>query len=430
MRRTPRARRYAPAPEPQGAARYPPLAPHGTPAVKPRSTPGAGLYRSRVLDPTPEYALDTWTIHAGLDPADSTAALVPPVYPSVGYARLKLDEPGAFVYSRRGNPTRATLEQVLARLHGARHAATFGSGMAAVAAVGQLLKAGSHVLLPDDVYGNTHRLYTLILPDLDISVDFVDYTDLSAVERALRPETRLLWIETPTNPTQRIVDLALVAELGHRHGALVAVDNSWLSPYFQTPLDFGVDLVVESTTKYLNGHDDVLGGAVLTNEAHLGERLAFLQYVGGAVPSPFDCWLLLRGLKTLAIRMERHQQNALAVAQFLRRHPRVEGVYYPGLADHPGYDVAQRQMRGAGGMVSFVVRGDRDVARRVAEGTRLFRLAAGFGGVESLIAHPLTMTHASQVGLAIAPSERLLRLSVGIEAVADLLHDLDQALAT
>jgi cystathionine beta-lyase/cystathionine gamma-synthase len=379
--------------------------------------------------PDREYALETWTIHAGVDPTDTTGALVPAIHPSVAYSRERLDEPGEFMYSRRSNPTRAALEHVLARLHGAQHAAAFGSGMAAVTAVGQLLKAGSHVLLPDDVYGNTHRLYTLILPDQDVEVDFVDYTDPAAVEQAIRPTTRMLWIETPTNPTQNVVDLAAVTELGHRHSLLVAVDNSWLSPYFQQPLRFGADLVVESTTKYLNGHDDVLGGAVLTNDRGLGERLAFLQYVGGAVPSPFDCWLLIRGLKTLAVRMDRHQANALAVARFLREHPSVEHVYYPGLPDHPGYAIAQQQMRGAGGMVSFEIYGNRDTARKVAESTRLFRLAAGFGGVESLIAHPLTMTHASQTGLAIAPSERLLRLSVGLEAEADLLADLGQALS-
>jgi cystathionine beta-lyase/cystathionine gamma-synthase len=376
-----------------------------------------------------DYALETWTIHAGVDDDDPTGALVPPVFPSVGYAREKLDEPREYTYSRRGNPTRAALEQVLARLHGAQRAVAFGSGMAAVTAVGQLLPAGSHVLLPDDVYGNTHRLYTLILPEQRIEVDFVDYTDLEAVRGLLRPTTKLLWVETPTNPTQNIVDLKAISELGHEHGALVAVDNSWLSPYFQQPLRFGVDLVVESTTKYLNGHDDVLGGAVLTNSSELGERFAFLQYVGGAVPSPFDCWLLLRGLKTLAVRMDRHARNALAVASFLRGHRLIEQVYYPGLPEHQGYDIAQRQMRGAGGMVSFKVRGDRDTARRVAESTRLFRLAAGFGGVESLIAHPLTMTHASQAGLAIAPSDRLLRLSVGLEAEVDLLADLDLALS-
>ena len=377
-----------------------------------------------------EYALETWTIHAGVDPTDTTGALVPAIYPSAAYARTRLDEPGEFTYSRRGNPTRAALEQVLARLHNARRAVAFGSGMAAVTAVGQLLPAGSHVVLPDDVYGNTHRLYTLILPEQNVSVDFVDYTDLASVERAITPTTRMLWVETPTNPTQNVVDLAALAAIGQQRRVLVAVDNSWLSPYFQKPLEFGVDLVVESTTKYLNGHDDVMGGAVLTNDAGLGERLAFLQYVGGAVPSPFDCWLLLRGLKTLAVRMDRHQANALAVARFLTQHPTVERVYYPGLPEHPGYAVARRQMRGSGGMVSFEVRGDREAARRVAEGTRLFRLAAGFGGVESLIAHPLTMTHASQAGLAIAPSERLLRLSVGIEAEADLLADLDTALGS
>jgi cystathionine beta-lyase/cystathionine gamma-synthase len=373
-----------------------------------------------------EYALETWTIHTDMDP---TGALVPPIYPAVGYVRPRLDEPGEFIYSRRDHPTRHALEKVLARLHGAERAVAFASGMAAVTAVGQLLPAGSHVLLPDDVYGNTHRLYTLILPEQRIEVDFVDYTDLDAVRRKVRPTTRMLWVETPTNPTQNIVDLQAVGELGRAHGALVAVDNSWLSPYFQQPLAFGVDLVVESSTKYLNGHDDVLGGAVLTNVAELGERLAFLQYVGGAVPSPFDCWLLLRGLKTLAVRMDRHQRNALAVATFLVHHPKIAAVHYPGLPEHPGRDIVQKQMRGAGGMVSFEVRGDRDAARRVAEATQLFKLASGFGGVESLIAHPLTMTHASQVGLDIAPGERLLRLSVGLEAEADLLADLDHALS-
>ncbi len=375
-----------------------------------------------------EYALETWVIHAGVDPTDTSGAVVAGIQPSVAYVRPALDEPGEFTYSRRSNPTRAALEGVLAGLHGAQRAVAFGSGMAAVSAVAQLMSAGSHVLLPDDVYGNTHRLYTLILPAQDIKVDFVDFTDTAAIERAIRPDTRMLWVETPTNPTQNIVDLTAVAELARRHNALLAVDNSWLSPYFQRPLQFGADLVVESTTKYLNGHDDLMGGAVLTNDATLGDRLAFLQYVGGAVPSPFDCWLLLRGLKTLAVRMDRHQANALAVARFLGAHPRVERVYYPGMPEHPGYAIAQRQMRGAGGMVSFEVRGDRDTARRVAEGTRLFRLASGFGGVESLIAHPLTMTHASQVGLSIAPSERLLRLSVGIEAEVDLLSDLERAL--
>jgi cystathionine beta-lyase/cystathionine gamma-synthase len=373
-----------------------------------------------------EYALETWTIHTDMDP---TGALVPPIYPAVGYVRPRLDEPAEFIYSRRDNPTRHALEKVLARLHGAERAVAFASGMAAVTAVGQLLPAGSHVLLPDDVYGNTHRLYTLILPEQRIEVDFVDYTDLDAVRRTVRPTTRMLWVETPTNPTQNIVDLQAVGELGRAHGALVAVDNSWLSPYFQQPLAFGVDLVVESSTKYLNGHDDVLGGAVLTNVAELGERLAFLQYVGGAVPSPFDCWLLLRGLKTLAVRMDRHQRNALAVATFLVHHPKIAAVHYPGLPEHPGRDIVHKQMRGAGGMVSFEVRGDRDAARRVAEATQLFKLASGFGGVESLIAHPLTMTHSSQVGLDIAPSERLLRLSVGLEAEADLLADLDDALS-
>ncbi len=378
---------------------------------------------------TPDWRWETWAVHAGQDATDGTGGLVPPIYPAVAYRRPTLDEPGRFLYSRRDNPTRAALEQALARLHGARRAVAFGSGMAAVAAVAQLLQAGDHVLLPDDVYGNTHRLYTLILPELGIAADFVDFTDPAAVAQALRPTTRLLWLETPTNPTLKIVDVAEMVALARRHGALVAVDNSIASPYCQQPLSLGADLVVESTTKYLNGHDDVLGGAVLTNDDALAGRLAFLQYVAGAVPSPLDCWLLLRGLKTLAVRLERQQENALRVAQLLRAHPKVQRVYYPGLPDHPRHDLARRQMRGFAGIVSFEVAGDRQAARRVAEGTRLFALASGFGGVASCIAHPLTMTHASQAGSPLAPSERLLRLSVGIEAIDDLLADLDQALA-
>ncbi|HEX2184709.1 MAG TPA: aminotransferase class I/II-fold pyridoxal phosphate-dependent enzyme [Chloroflexota bacterium] len=368
-------------------------------------------------------------MHAGHDETDATGALVAPIHPAAAFGRAQVDEPGAFTYTRRGNPTRTALEGVLARLHGARRAVTFGSGMAAVAAVAQLLKTGDHVLLPDDVYGNTHRLYTLVLPAMGIRADFVDASDPAAVEGALRPETRLLWLETPTNPTLKIVDVAACAAVVHRRGALVAVDNSIASPYFQRPLALGADVVVESTTKYLNGHDDVLGGAVLVDDPALAERLAFLQYVGGAVPGPFDCWLLLRGLKTLALRMERHQENAMRVARFLAGHPGVRRVYYPGLEDHPGHAVARRQMQGFSGIVSFEVQGGGEAARRVAQGTRYFAIAAGFGGVASLIAHPLTMTHASLAGSPRAPSERLLRLSVGIEAADDLIADLTRALA-
>lgn len=391
-----------------------------------------------------DYRLETWVVHAGRDETDSTGGVVAPIYPAATYARSELDHPGPFTYQRRNNPTRLALERALARLHGAplafeavgagpfsagrAGAVAFASGMAAVTAVGQLLASGDHALLPDDVYGNTHRLYTHILPAVGVQAEFVDLTDLRAVERALRPNTRLIWIESPTNPSLRIVDIPAVVALARRVGALVAVDNSFMSPYFQRPLELGADLVVESTTKYLNGHDDLMGGAVVTVAGRLLERLAFLQYVAGAVPSPFDCWLLLRGLKTLAVRMERHQENAVRIARYLRQHPRVRQVYYPGLEDHPGHELARRQMRGCGGMVSFEVDGDGEAARRVVEGTRLFALAPGLGGVESLIAHPLSMTHASQAGSPLAPSERLVRLSVGIEAVEDLLADLEQAL--
>jgi cystathionine beta-lyase/cystathionine gamma-synthase len=384
-----------------------------------------------------ELRFDTWAVHAGRDDTDTTGGLIGPIYPSVGYVRRSLDEAGPFGYQRLHNPTRAALERALARLHaallvsasGRAGAVAFASGMAAVTAVAQLLESGDHVLLPDDVYGNTHRLYTLILPGVGIQADFVDMTDLSAVEAALRPTTRLVWIETPTNPSLKIVDIAAVSDLAHRVGALAAVDNSFSSPYFQRPLELGADLVMESSTKYLNGHDDLMGGAVLMRSEALLERVAFLQYVAGAVPSPFDCWLLLRGLKTLPLRMERHQQNALRVARFLQGHPRVARVFYPGLEDHPGHELARSQMHGFGGMVSFELDGDHAAVRRAVEGTRLFALAAGLGGVESLIAHPLTMTHPSQAGSAMAPSYRLIRLSVGIEAADDLLADLDQALA-
>ena len=349
-----------------------------------------------------EYALETWTIHAGVDETDPTGTLVAPIYPSVGYARESLDQPREFMYSRRDNPTRSALEHVLARLHGAERAIAFGSGMAAVTAVGQLLPSGSHVLLPDDVYGNTHRLYTLILPEQKIEVDFVDYTDSAAVQRLLRPTTRLLWVETPTNPTQNLVDLAVIAEIGRAHGALVAVDNSWLSPYFQQPLRWGVDLVVESTTKYLNGHDDVLGGAVLTNDAALGERLAFLQYVAGAVPSPFDCWLLLRGLKTLEVRVRRQTETAQELARRLEAHPEVETVRYPGF----------------GGLLSFDVAD----ARKVETSTRLIKNATSLGGVES------TMESRYRWEGDRVP-EGLLRLSVGLEDAEALWGDLEQALS-
>jgi cystathionine gamma-synthase len=371
---------------------------------------------------------NTRLVHLGRDATDRTGALVPPIHPAAAFARERTDVPGEFGYSRRGNPTRRALEGALAELHGARHCFTFGSGMGAVTAAASLLKSGDRVVLPDDLYTNTHRLFTQLLPDKQIRPDFVDLTDLDQAERALSEPAGMLWLESPTNPSMKVVDVAALAAMARARGVPTAVDNSYCSPYFQKPLALGADLVVESTTKYLNGHDDLMGGAVLVNDESLAERMSLIQYVGGAVPSPFDCWLLLRGMKTLALRMERHQENALAVARFLESHPRVASVRYPGLESDPGHAVAKRQMTGFSGMVAFEVKGGAEAAKRVVDSTRLFQLAGGLGGVESLINYPATGSGASQAGTKLAPSQSLVRLSVGIEDEADLIADLAGAL--
>jgi cystathionine beta-lyase/cystathionine gamma-synthase len=374
--------------------------------------------------------LDTRIVHLGRDETDATGALVPPIHPAAAFARESLEATPRFFYSRRGNPTRHALERALAELHGAKHCFAFGSGMGAVTAVATLLKSGQRVILPDDLYTNTHRLFTQLLPDKGIRPDFVDLTDLTVAAGALRlgEPAGLVWLESPTNPSMKVLDIAAIAELARAKGVPTVVDNSYCSPYFQRPLALGADLVIESTTKYLNGHDDLMGGAALTSDDALAERLALIQYVGGAVPSPFDCWLLLRGMKTLALRMERHQENALAVATFLSAHERVESVRYPGLPSDPGHPVAARQMTGFGGMVAFEVRGGAEAARRVVNAARLFQRAGGLGGVESLISYPATGSGASQAGTRLAPSPALIRLSVGIEDKRDLIDDLEQAL--
>jgi cystathionine beta-lyase/cystathionine gamma-synthase len=377
---------------------------------------------------TGAYRFETRAIHAGWEPDAEMGALVPPIYPAAAFARLDVDRPRQFTYARRGNPTRAALETALADLEGGQFAHAFGSGIAAVAAVGQLLEAGRHVLLPDDVYGNTYRLYVELFSRQGLEPEFVDMTDLDLLDSSLRPNTGLIWAESPTNPRLRVLDLRAIVEIGQRCGILTACDNSFCSPYFQRPLELGLDLVVESTTKYLNGHDDIMGGAVITNDPGLSERLGTLQYIGGAVPSPFDCYLLLRGLRTLPLRMQRHQSNALEVARWLARHPKVPVVHHPGLADHPGHALAARQQSGHGGMLSFEVVGGGEAARRLIHGLKLFALASGLGGVESLVAHPATMSHVSQAGQSLAPPDSLVRLSVGCEHPADLLADLEQAL--
>jgi len=377
--------------------------------------------------PSP-HRFETRAIHDGQAPDPTTGAVIPPIYQTSTYVQQAPGEHRGYDYSRTANPTRTALEQALASLEEAEYGLAFASGMAAIAAVAFLLSPGDHVVAPDDVYGGTHRLFVRVLQRYGIEATFVDMRQVSAVERAVRERTRLLFLETPTNPYLRILDIARLAEVGHAAGALVAVDNTFATPYGQQPLRLGADLVVHSTTKYLGGHSDVVGGAVLTSRPDLYERLKFLQNAAGAVPGPLDCWLVLRGLRTLAVRMERHAHNAARVAQFLLEDPRVSRVFYPGLTDHPGHELAARQMRCFGGMVSFVVRGGGADARRVATRTKLFLLAESLGGVESLIDHPASMTHASVAGTPLAVEEGLLRLSVGLEHADDLIADLEQAL--
>ncbi len=374
---------------------------------------------------------ETLAIHAGQPPDPSTGAIMTPIYQTSTYVQTAVGQNKGYEYSRSHNPTRRALEDCLAALEGGQFGLAFASGMAAIDTTLRLVQAGEHVLAGDDAYGGTHRLFDKILSNYGIEFTFVDLSDLDAVRAALRPNTRLLWAETPTNPRLKICDLAALAELAHAHASRpwLAVDNTFATPYLQQPLALGADIVAHSTTKYLGGHSDVVGGALILNDAELAERLTYLQNAIGAVPGPQDCWLVLRGLKTLALRMERHCENGLKVAQFLADHPAVEQVLYPGLPDHPGHAVAARQMRGYGGMVSLVVAGGAEAARRMVEATRIFQLAESLGGVESLIELPAAMTHASVAGTGNAVEAGLIRLSVGVEHIDDLLDDLRAALA-
>lgn len=371
---------------------------------------------------------ETRAIHDGQEPDPATGAVMTPIYQTSTYAQSEPAVHKGYDYSRTANPTRTALETCLASLEDASHGLAFASGMAAMTTVAYLLGPGDRVLAPDDVYGGTYRLFARVLQRFGIEPAFVDMTDLTRVEAAMAARPRLVLIETPTNPYLKILDIARIAELAHAHDALVVVDNTFASPYFQRPLALGADIVLHSTTKYLSGHSDVVGGAVVTNSTEIHETLKFHQNAAGAVPGPFDCWLVLRGIKTLAVRMERHAANAMQVAQFLRGHRAVARVFYPGLPDHPGHDLARRQMEGFGGMVSCVLNGGGRAARAVASSTRVFILAESLGGVESLLDHPASMTHASLAGSPLQVDEGLLRLSVGIEHAGDLIDDLQQAL--
>jgi cystathionine gamma-lyase len=379
---------------------------------------------------TPGFA--TRAIHAGQAPDTATGAVVVPIYQTSTYAQEALGKHRGYEYSRTGNPTRAALETCIAALEGGAHGLAFASGMAAEAAITQLLKPGDHTVAVDDLYGGSYRLFRRVLEPMGLSFSFVDGSDLTAVEKSLTDRTRIVWVESPTNPLLKLVDIEAVSTLAHARQALLVVDNTFMSPYFQRPLSLGADIVVHSATKYLGGHSDVIGGTLVVNRDDLFERLSFLQNAVGGVPGPMDAWLVLRGIKTLAIRMREHESNARLVAAFLSQHPKVARVFYPGLPDHPQRDLARRQMSGFGGMISFEVKGGLEPGRRVVERTRLFTLAESLGGVESLIELPAAMTHASipaETRRAHGVADGLVRVSVGIEDAADLISDLDRALA-
>jgi len=371
---------------------------------------------------------ETRAIHAGQEPDPVTGAVVTPISLATTFAQGEVGEHRGYEYARTGNPTRRALEECIASLEGARHGFAFASGMAAEDAVLRRLVPGDHVVIPDDAYGGTYRLVSKILAPAGIAWTAVDLTSSDALAAALRPETRIVWVETPTNPMLTVVDIAEVARVAHAHGATVVVDNTFATPYLQQPLALGADVVVHSSTKYLSGHSDVVGGFVAVDDADLAAHLGFVQNAVGAVPSPFDCYLVLRGVKTLAVRMDRHGENARAIVAMLAEHPAVATVLYPGLPLHPGHDAARRQMRGFGGMVSFVATGGEPAALAIVSGTRLFTLAESLGAVESLIEHPARMTHLSAADSPLAVDPGLVRVSVGIETVDDLVDDLRRAL--
>jgi cystathionine beta-lyase/cystathionine gamma-synthase len=375
------------------------------------------------------YSTDA--IHAGQRPDPATGAIMTPIYQTSTYVQQGLGKHKGYEYARTQNPTREALEANLAVLERGKHGVCFASGMAGILAVFQLLENGDHVLLGDNLYGGTYRLMDGVMRPLGLTFDTVPAQDPEAVRRAIRPETKLLLVETPTNPMMRLVDLSAVAVVCGERGVKLVVDNTYMTPYFQNPLELGADIVLHSTTKYINGHSDMVGGVVVTSNDAVAERLRYLQNAAGAVPGPFDCWLALRGVKTLPLRMDRHNENAVAVASFLSERRGPEAVIYPGLPTHPQHELARRQMRGFGGMVSLLLE-DIEEARRVLPRFRLFSLAESLGGIESLISHPATMTHAAvpveergRTGL----TDGLIRFSVGCEDIEDLISDIEQALA-
>ena len=379
----------------------------------------------------------TRAIHAGQQPDPVTGAIMTPIYATSTYVQ---DSPGVhkgYEYSRTQNPTRKALEDCIADLENGSAGFAFGSGMATSGTILEMLDSGAHVIAGDDLYGGTYRLFENVRKrSAGLDFTFIDFSDLAAVEAAVRPDTKMIWVETPTNPLLKVIDLEAVAGIARKHDLISVCDNTFCSPYVQRPLDWGIDIVVHSTTKYLNGHSDVVGGVAIVSGASrfadLGDRIAYLQNAVGGVPGPFDSFMVLRALKTLPLRMERHCENAVAVADFLSGHDKIDRVYFPGLASHPQHDIASRQMNGFGGMVTAVLGGGLDAARRFLERTELFALAESLGGVESLIEHPAIMTHASippEIRAEIGIDDGLVRLSVGVEDIDDLIGDLERALA-
>ena len=373
-----------------------------------------------------DYHIDTLAIHAGQEPDPTTGAIMTPIYQTSTFVQEAPAQHKGYDYSRSGNPTRQALEDNIAALENGKYGLAFASGLAAIDTIMRLLNPGDHVIVGNDVYGGTFRLFDKVYSRYGIEFSWVDQSNIEAVSAAFKPNTRLLWLETPTNPLLALGDIVALAESAPEN-VLVAVDNTFASPYIQQPLTLGADIVMHSSTKYLNGHSDAVGGLLAMNDEKLYNNLKFLQNAGGAVPGPMDCFLILRGIKTLGIRMERHSENALKIARMLEDHPEVVTVYYPGLESHPQYELAQRQMRLAGGMVSIILKSEA-LAKKMVTRTKLFALAESLGGVESLIEHPHSMTHASTADSDIAVNPALVRLSVGIENVDDLINDLREAL--
>jgi cystathionine gamma-synthase len=378
-----------------------------------------------------EHAFSTRAIHAGQEFDPTTGAVVPPIYMTSTFVQDGIGGfRGGYEYARGGNPTRDSLQALLASLEGGAHAYSFASGLAAEdTLLRAALAPGDHIVMGNDVYGGTHRLVNRVHVPWGVTLSTVDMSDVDAVRAAIRPgTTKVLWVETPSNPLMKISDIAALAGIAHEHDVLVVVDNTFASPYLQQPLSLGADVVMHSTTKYIGGHSDVLGGALVLNDDALAEKIGFLQFAVGAVSSPMDAWLTVRGIKTLAVRAERHSSNALTIASALVGHPQLDAVYYPGLDTHPGHDIAAKQMRAFGGMLSVAVSAGAAAARTFAESTTLFQLAESLGGVESLVCYPSMMTHASVRGTELEVPENVVRLSVGIEDVDDLLADVLQAL--